>query len=111
MMLTGTALILTAMFGTCAASHGDRGVVFARVTSKDISHSGESSHYLVWTEGEVLTMDDSVIEGQWDTSDDYGAIVVGECYRFDVYGWRVPFLSWYRNIVSAQEAPCPEVSP
>ena len=77
--------------------------VVATVTDKDIKTSGDDSNYLVFTEksnGEILVMeiDDSLLAGRWDSSNDYAAIEVGETYKFNVGGVRWEFMSWYPNI-------------
>lgn len=108
-------LICSACVATCAFEHSDRETVTVLVTEKDIVRHGSgdtsSDYYMVWTTRngveEVFTVNDSLIEGNWDTSDDYGRIHVGECYEFEVYGWRIQFMSNYRNIVSIRGVPCP----
>lgn len=77
--------------------------VIATVTDKDIKTSGDDSNYLIFTEksnGEILVMeiDDSLLAGRWDSSNDYAAIEVGETYKFNVGGFRWEFMSWYPNI-------------
>lgn len=75
------------------------------VTGKErvTTGSGEnlSSKYLVFTQGETFENTDCLARGKWNSSDLQGRIQEGQRYRFVVYGWRVPFLSYYRNIVQA----------
>jgi len=64
-----------------------------------VGRDGESSKYLVFTEAEVFENTDCLVLGKFNSSDVYGQLEIGETYRVEVYGWRIPFLSMYRNIV------------
>jgi hypothetical protein len=80
----------------------------ATVTDKERIVNGESSYYLIFTkdvEGNVLVLQnsDSLWRGKWDSSNVQGALEVGKTYKFRVYGYRVPFLSWYENIIGYEE--------
>jgi hypothetical protein len=64
--------------------------------------SGDSqrSYYLVWSrEGEVFCVADTWSFFSFDSSDRYGKLRDGSQVQASVAGWRVPFLSWYRNVV------------
>ena len=66
--------------------------------------SGDSmSHkYLVWTaEGEVFEVTDSVLFGTFNSADRYGKLLsgTGNPVSVDVAGWRITWLSSYRNII------------
>ena len=73
------------------------------VTDKErvMQGSGEnaSSKYLVFTETEVFENTDCLVLWKFNSSDVYGQLEIGETYQVQVYGWRIPFLSMYRNIV------------
>ena len=77
------------------------------VTEKDIKNYGDGGKFLVFAELEdgtirVFSIEDTLIKGRWDSADDYARIQVGESYTVTVIGWRVPFLSWYENIIEIQ---------
>lgn len=78
------------------------------VTDKErITESG-SSRYLIFGEDEngdikVFENTDIFIRGKWNSSDIYGNLKVGNTYNIVVVGYRVPFFSWYQNIVSYKE--------
>ena len=77
------------------------------VTEKDIKNYGDGGKFLVFAELEdgtirVFSIEDTLIKGRWDSADDYARIHVGESYTVTVIGWRVPFLSWYENIIEIQ---------
>jgi hypothetical protein len=71
-----------------------------------VKGSGDStqSYYLVWSqEGEVFTVNDSWSFLIWDSSDRYGKLHEKAKIKAKVAGWRVPFLSWYRNVIAIEE--------
>lgn len=73
-----------------------------RVTSG--SGEGSRSYYLVWSkEGEVFCVTDSWSFLRFDSSDRYGKLQEGSHVIAQVAGWRVPFLSWYRNVVTIDD--------
>lgn len=53
------------------------------------------------TTGVVYENEDAWFFLKWNSGDILRDLNVGERYSFHVYGWRVPFLSWYPNIISA----------
>ncbi len=71
-------------------------------TERVSTGSGESlSHkYLVFTTDETFENTDSVWYGKFNSSDLHGKLAPGR-WRFQVYGYRIPVVSAYRNIVSA----------
>ena len=69
------------------------------VIDKERIQSGEDSRYLVFTESETFKNTDCLVRRKFDSSDLYGRLQVGTTYEAEVYGWRIPFLSAYRNIV------------
>lgn len=62
-----------------------------------------SSKYLVYTEGEVFENTDALMFFKWDSSDLQNELDVGGEYKVLVVGWRIPFLSTYRNIIRVVE--------
>ena len=69
------------------------------VVEKERIVKKDSSKYLIFCEEEVFENSDAIWYGKFDSSDFYKDIRKGESYEFKVYGWRIPFLSKYRNIV------------
>lgn len=76
------------------------------------SGAGDSlqSYYLIWTkEEEVFCVTDSWSFMTFDSSDRFGKLREGSRVVANVAGWRVPFLSWYRNVVQIKSIdPSPE---
>lgn len=83
--------------------------VDATVTNTDriSTGSGESlSHkYLVFTKNETFENTDAILFWKFDSSDVQGHLEKGKTYRFKVNGYRVPWMSWYRNILEVEEIP------
>ena len=81
--------------------------ITAKVTEKEriVSRSGDgvSSKYLIFTDRETLENTDCWRRLKFDSSDIYGALKEGGTYKFKVYGWRVPTLSWYRNVLDYEK--------
>ncbi len=80
------------------------------ITIKDkervVTGSGEemSSKYLIYSETEVFENTDSWLYFKFNSSDVYGGLQYEKTYTVKVAGWRSPFLSMYRNIISIEEA-------
>lgn len=104
-------LLGSVFFSSCderqTASKGNDGLITATVTGKErvVKHDPEGetySYYLVYTDKEVFKIEDSLLFGQFDSSDVYGMLKKGKCYRIKVFGIRSGFLSSYRNIVEVE---------
>ena len=65
--------------------------------------SGEdtTSKYLIFTDAETFENTDSWLALKFNSSDVYGSIQKGQTCDFQVTGFRIPFFSSYRNILSA----------
>ena len=74
-------------------------VVTCTVEEKERVNKQDSSKYLIFCEEQVLENTDSLWYWKWNSSDFYRDIKVGETYEVRVYGWRIPFLSMYQNII------------
>ncbi len=62
-----------------------------------------TSKFLVYTTSETFENTDSILLGKWNSADIQGSIDTNTKYRVTVYGWRVPALSWYRNIITCHK--------
>jgi hypothetical protein len=76
-----------------------------KVTEKErvTQNSGETmtSKYLIFTDRETFENSDSLFGWKFNSSDMYGKIQRNQVCTFTVTGFRVPFLSMYRNILEA----------
>ena len=82
--------------------YGTQETVSVTVVKTERVVSGESSKYLVFTEDETFKNSDTIWYLKFNSSDIYGRLEPGE-YQFDVYGYRIPLLSSYRNIIEVKE--------
>ena len=60
------------------------------------------SYYLIYTDKEVFKIEDSLIFGQFNSSDVYGMMKKGKYYRIKTFGVRSGFLSMYQNIIEVE---------
>jgi len=79
-------------------------IIVVTVTDKDRivetdNDDHTSSKYLIFTDKETFECTDEIAVGKFNSSDFYGQIHKDSTYEFTVYGWRIPFLSSYRNII------------
>ncbi len=100
-------IILTLILGlNMFYQYGSAMTVEFIVESKErIVTNGENkkSKYLIFTKNEVFQNTDTALYLKFDSSDLYRTLKKGKAYKAKVYGWRLPFLSTHRNIVSAKE--------
>ena len=47
---------------------------------------------------EILENSDSLFQWKWNSADFQQEMEIGKTYTFKVYGYRIPFLTWFRNI-------------
>ena len=59
--------------------------------------------YLIYTDKEVFQNIDNMLFWKFNSSDIYGRIDKGKTYKAKVNWYRIPFLSWYRNIIEIKE--------
>ena len=59
--------------------------------------------YLVFTEQGVYENTGSLLQWKFDSSDVYNQLQPGEQYMVEVNWFRVPFLSWYQNILEIKQ--------
>lgn len=93
-------LLGSVFFSSCderqTASKGNDGLITATVTGKErvVKHDPEGetySYYLVYTDKEVFKIEDSLLFGQFNSSDVYGMLAENTTYKFKVFGARIPF--------------------
>lgn len=93
----GPVCTLTYTYGTKFSDH----VVIEdkeRITETD----GES-RYIIFTNKGVFENTDSFWYFKFDSSDVYSKLRRGNSYTIKAYGWRIPFMSSYPNIVEVTE--------
>lgn len=74
-------------------------IIEITIKDKYIKRNGESDLYLVATEeGETYKIEDLFFKGKFNSTDLYNELDVGDKYKVEVTGVRIPFLSMYKNI-------------
>lgn len=108
------ALIITLIiFIPCALFKGyihncnERTYKHCYVTEKGIKNQDKDGKYLIYTkvngQVEVFEIEDSFVQGRWNSSDIYAQIEADKTYTFTVVGKRSYFWSWYPNIIEWTE--------
>lgn len=92
-------VILTMLAISPMYAYLTRAEITCNVDSKERVVKSESSKYLIFCDEEVLENTDSLWYWKWNSSDIYRDLKEGQKFNLRVYGWRVPFLSMYRNII------------
>ena len=100
--LSVVAPIILLIVGHMAWYKSTAETITITVHDKERVAYSESSEYLVFTNSEVFSCSDSYYFGKFNSADVYGRLQQGARYKVKVAGWRVPFLSMHRNIISAK---------
>lgn len=74
-----------------------------KVSATVTSSERVDGEWMIFTGSEVFKNHDSWHWFKFNSSDLQAKAIVGHTYKFKVYGWRVPFLSWYRNVIKISE--------
>jgi hypothetical protein len=99
------ALVLPILlFGYPAAYYFSSETISITIKDKEriTTGSGESisSKFIIYSESEVFENTDSWLFFKFNSADYQNKLEVGKTYKVKVAGWRIPFLSTYRNVVS-----------
>ena len=106
------AIMLISLIGQEAIFNFNDTEYTITVTDKERIYTGSgnnsSSKYLVFGDDQngnslVFENTDCCIRGKWNSSNIQGQLKVGNTYKITVIGYRVPFLSWYQNIIKIEE--------
>lgn len=103
-MIVAVLIIVALWIGIGASFHNEYGKRFT-VTGKEAVKSEKSGKYLVFTDVTTYEVEDSILNGRWDSSDVYGKLTIGKTYEAQLQGRRIPFLSMYQNIINPVEVP------
>lgn len=96
--------LLVVLIGAPASGYSRHHSAAVTVSDKERVCSTRSCTYLVFTDRTTYRVSDSILFAHRVTSSDfYGQIKVCHRYQIVYYGWRVGLLSWYQNIISAQD--------
>ncbi len=76
--------------------------VTAIVTDKErITDKSGENRFIIWTKDDTFQNSDSLLSLKFRSSDLYGKIAEGDNCTFKVNFWRIPIMSRYRNIITA----------
>ena len=94
-------IIVFTLFITLSAmySYGTKETMTCNVKNKERVFTKDRSKYIIFCENEVLEDTDTLWYLKFNSSDVYNDLDIGKEYKLDVYGWRIPVLSAYRNII------------
>jgi hypothetical protein len=108
------SIIIAALIGVgllCQATiyNTNRETVTMLITGRERVVTEDNSYYLIFTEDpndptriEVFTNQDIMIMGKFNSSDFQALMQEDKVCTFEVGGFRIPFLSSYRNIISVE---------
>lgn len=99
--------IVGVFFGCNFANFDDHSAQIT-VTDKERVNDSDSSKYLIMGKDEngntvVYENTDCFIRGKFDSSTFYADMEVGKTYEVKLVGFRVPYFSWYENIIGYEE--------
>lgn len=79
-------------------------VVVIKSLDHKVFKSGDKikDKYLVFTDNGVFENTDTFFYFKWNSSDVQNSLKQGQKVKIHYYGWRIPFFSWYPNIVSVK---------
>ena len=61
-----------------------------------------SCYYVVFgTNDQIYENRDTMLKGKWDSGSLQAKLHVGQTYKLELVGWRIPFFSMRENIVNA----------
>jgi hypothetical protein len=88
--------------------HISRKTYTVTIVDKQVKRNDDSDKYLIYSQlnnGETRVFEDTdtLLEGKFNSSDIYGELKINKEYEVQVYGWRIPFLSSYENIIKVKD--------
>lgn len=103
--------VIVALAGSC--TYGVRNIGYEELTQTKIVRDGErvcssnsqqvtSCEYRVYTSVDVFSNKDDIIHWKFNSSDVHSEMREGRVCDLTVVGWRVRFLSLYKNVIKAE---------
>lgn len=95
------AVVVAAIVAVPGYSYFVSDTVRTKVTSTEVKRYKNSDKYLVFTKAGVFENTDAWYRLKWNSSDMHNKAkgFVGQEVEIEKYGWRIPFLSMYENVV------------
>ena len=101
--IISVAIIVLVLIGYVCMVYFTREDVTFDVTKTERVVDKDSSKYLIYTKNETFENTDTIWYLKFNSSDIYGKIKNDKKYSATVYGFRIQFLSMYRNIIDIKE--------
>lgn len=102
-------LLAAGLFCQSLIYNTNRETVTMLITGRERVATEDGSYYLIFTEDpndptriEVFTNQDIMVMGKFNSSDFQALMQEDKVCTFEVGGFRIPFLSSYRNILSVE---------
>ena len=93
-------ILMCGIGGFLSAFYSSEETSTITIKEKWVKYQRDDQKYLFSDiEGNVYSIDDSLLLWTWDASDRYARIDEGQTYTITTYWWRVRILSWYPNAV------------
>ena len=98
------AVLVAASFGLANVNYSTETYLIKKEPERVCSGSGEgmSCKYLIFTDKTTIANQDSLWHGKFNSSDIHGRINIGDVCEITSVGFRVPFLSMYKNAIKVQ---------
>lgn len=97
-------LLFVILIGYSVVYYNTSEIIEITIKDKERITEGKRSKYLIYTENEeVFQNTDSFLFLKFNSSDLYGKLDKTKTYKVKIVGWRIPFLSMYRNIIEIEE--------
>lgn len=96
------AAIVLVILGYITTPYWTHGTETVTVVNSMVKPYDGHSKYLVYTDNGVFENTDTWYYFKFDSSDVQAKIMQGGKFKFTTYGFRVPFLSKYKNIISVE---------
>jgi len=103
----GIASIVALSFAINIYYYSNKETITFTVKDKQIKMRGVGKDsedvYMIYTDKGVFENTDDIFLGKWNSSDIQNDLEIGKTYKADVYGWRIQFLSTYKNISNVED--------
>jgi hypothetical protein len=100
------AILLILVFGYPVSYYLSSETIETEISDKERITTGKGeeiqSKFLVYAKAEVFENTDSWLYFKFDSADVQNEIKLQNVNKIKVAGWRVPFFSWYRNVISVE---------
>lgn len=97
------AVLAVALIGGGVYVYAQTDPVTVTITDKESIPNNDAGHeYRVYTDQGTFVMKDSLVHPRFDTADEYGALEPGQTYDCEKYGFRIPLLSSFENLINCE---------